>query len=251
MTSVPASPRPLRISWRHGISIFAAAMLLQACGTMHTPPEPRAEPEPPRWQRIRFYIQWNRSDPPQWHVDALLAHRVAAPLLDQERPSIALWRFHRRAARDATGHSPSLLTQAGAAANARMCRDIKADPLVIELRQAGVLDRVECEVFPAEQEGLAEATSDPRWSAPLQRAWPYFIMGTSESWLRLLDEHARRLGGEEPVRTLPQILDFYRQVNDAVTDTWHREGHHAFLHHLNALFGYEPIDLGPDGQRRF
>ncbi len=51
-------------------------------------------------------------------------------------------------------------------------------------------------------------------------------------------------------QTLPQILDFYRQVNDAVTDTWHREGHHAFLHHLNALFGYEPIDLGPDGRRR-
>ncbi len=30
-------------------------------------------------------------------------------------------------------------------------------------------------------------------------------------------------------------------MNDAVDDMWRQEGRHAFLHHLNAVFGYQPL----------
>jgi hypothetical protein len=250
MDTAPALPRRLALAWQ-GTCPIAAALLLAACTAVPAPPEGGAGTADVRWQRVRFYIQRNPAEPPQWHVDALLAHRLAAPLLERERPSIALWRFHRRAAGDATGHSMSLLTQASPATNERICRSLLTAPLAVELRQAKVLDRTECEAFPADRAQRVEATSDPRWSDPLQRAWPYFIMGVSELWLRLIEEQARRLGGEAPAATLEQSLAHYQKVNEAVTETWQREGHHALLHHLNALFGYEPIDLGSDGRRRF
>jgi hypothetical protein len=214
-------------------------------------PAPRAEGGEPVWQRVRLRIRWDRANAPRWHIDALLAHRVAAPALERERNALALWRFHRRAADDATGHAFSTLTFAAPAVNARLCRDIESDRLVAALIAGGVLERVECEGFGPEKGGLVEATSDPRWSPELQRSWPYFIMGASQTWLRLIDEYARQAlpaGGAQPV---DETLAVYEQVNRAVTRTWQQEGHHAFLHHLNALFGYAPIDVGEASPRRF
>jgi hypothetical protein len=30
-------------------------------------------------------------------------------------------------------------------------------------------------------------------------------------------------------------------VDEVVEEMWRQEGSHAFLHHLNAIFGYEPV----------
>jgi hypothetical protein len=35
------------------------------------------------------------------------------------------------------------------------------------------------------------------------------------------------------------LEDFYRVVNERLVELWRDEGGHAFIHHLNALFGYE------------
>lgn len=246
--------RPLAQA-RRGVLWTIAAVLLAGCSAIasrpHAEPQAGAAAEAAVWQRVRFHIHWNRSEPPRWHVDALLAHRIAAPLVDRERQSIALWRFHRRAADDAAGHSLSLLTYATPAVNARICRSLSDDSLAAALRHAEVLQRIECEGFAPDREGLIEATSDPRWSAPLQRAWPHYIMGVSELWLHLIDEHARKPGIQAPASDLDETLAVYQRANDAVTATWQREGHHALLHHLNALFGYQPIDVGAKEWRRF
>jgi hypothetical protein len=76
-------------------------------------------------------------------------------------------------------------------------------------------------------------------------------MGVSETWLRLIDEQVRDAAAADAAPSLPRLLERYRRANEAVTGIWEGEGHHAFLHHLNALFGYVPVDLGPDGRRRF
>ncbi|MBS1172694.1 MAG: hypothetical protein H6R12_1524 [Proteobacteria bacterium] len=233
---------------------LTAVVALAGCGSLQ--PQPERGPGPTAiagatWQRVRIHIRWNRAEQPNWHLDALLAHRVAGPLVERERAAIGLWRFHRRAADDAAGHSLSLLTYASPALNASLCRTLRTDPLVIEMTQAGLLDRVECEGFAAERERLVEGSSDPRWSPELQRAWPYYIMGVSEMWLRLIDEHARAAAPQEEAPDLGRTVAFYRQVDQAVTRTWQKEGEHAFLHHLNALFGYQPIDLRGEEPRRF
>ena len=63
-------------------------------------------------------------------------------------------------------------------------------------------------------------------------------MGVSRMWLQLISELADQSPGVSGVSGNP---DSYRQVQAGITDLWQTEGRHAFLHHLNALFGYEPL----------
>lgn len=117
--------------------------------------------------------------------------------------------------------------------------------------RAGVLDKVECEGFAADKERLVEATSDPRWSPALQRAWPHYIMGVSETWLQLIDEHTRALAQNAQPDTVAQTLALYQSVIKAVTQAWRGEGEHAFLHHLSGLFGYEAVSITERKLHRF
>jgi hypothetical protein len=84
-------------------------------------------------------------------------------------------------------------------------------------------------------------TSDPQWSPELRRNWPAFIMGASSLWLGLIDERMPFSPGDDTDINL--LLEEYRDVNDKITETWRTEGQHALLHHLNAIFGYEPLHI--------
>jgi hypothetical protein len=41
--------------------------------------------------------------------------------------------------------------------------------------------------------------------------------------------------------SLDEYEEFYKEVNATITSLWENNGRHAFLHHLNALFGYQPV----------
>ena len=74
----------------------------------------------------------------------------------------------------------------------------------------------------------------------MQRAWPWFATGVSANWLALIREVA---AGREPppARDLQALVAHYAAVHDEVTALWREAGQHAWLHHLNALFGYQPL----------
>ena len=42
-------------------------------------------------------------------------------------------------------------------------------------------------------------------------------------------------------KNMKAMVAFYQEVNTTLSELWRKEGRHAFLHHLNALFGYEPL----------
>jgi len=85
------------------------------------------------------------------------------------------------------------------------------------------------------------ATSDPKWSSEIKRTWPFYIMGVSRMWLNLIDEISRETLKERDLSNLDDLSMGYQKVNQIVEDKWKQEGGHAFLHHLNAIFGYEPL----------
>jgi len=60
-------------------------------------------------------------------------------------------------------------------------------------------------------------------------------------WLNLVAEIADRDLQDDRPATLEDIESFYRQVDETVTKLWQKNGRHAFLHHLNAVFGYKPL----------
>jgi len=86
-----------------------------------------------------------------------------------------------------------------------------------------------------------EDTSDGNWSPPIKKSWPFYIMGVSEMWLNLIREVASQTSWGKTPATVEAQLRFYEQVNASIEQMWKEEGQHAFLHHLNAIFGYEPL----------
>ncbi len=99
----------------YGVLVLAATVMLSGCATAPIPPAavfPRPAPVPAEdsgWWFARFRMDWPEGTEPAWHLDLLTAHGIIQPMLDRYSPDIYLWRFHRRAARDAAGHQFSFI----------------------------------------------------------------------------------------------------------------------------------------------
>jgi hypothetical protein len=193
------------------------------------------------WWRVRFRMRWPENTEPLWHMDLFVAREVVAPALRRYERDIELWRFHRRAARDDAGHQFSFLFYA---------RPRTAEQVLSFVRSSRELDRMRSEekivevLYDATTEikrPQVRDTSDSRWPPEVQKTWPYFIMGVSEMWLRLVDEYAREECPAESSSSPEDRDDCYREVAERMETTWREQGRHALLHHLNALYGYEPL----------
>ena len=109
------------------------------------------------------------------------------------------------------------------------------------LKSTGLIDEVVYDDPTKLTRPDIEDTSDKNWPVSIQKAWPYYIMGVSQMWLNLITQVADDNLKSEPHSSVKEIETFYSQVNETVTDLWQKQGRHAFMHHLNALFGYEPL----------
>jgi hypothetical protein len=66
-------------------------------------------------------------------------------------------------------------------------------------------------------------------------------MGVSQMWLNLIAQVADDDMKSDSPSSIKEIEAFYKQVEETMTDLWQNQGRHAFMHHLNALFGYKPL----------
>ncbi len=193
------------------------------------------------WWYANFDIAWPRGKDPAWYMDVLLAREVVSPVLQRYRKDISLWRFHRRAARDQSGDQFAFIFRTSASNARKIYAALLANPVLRRLEAKGLILKVLTDDTNKIPRPAIEDTSDPNWSLPLQKAWPYFIMGVSETWLDLISryEHA---AGDRP-RSIAEMQTFYQKINRKLDATWQNEGGHAFLHHLDALFGYGPLNV--------
>lgn len=66
-------------------------------------------------------------------------------------------------------------------------------------------------------------------------------MGASAAWIQLVQSIGDDLRNEQP----PVPADvFYIEMHARLTSLWKHQGRHAFLHHLNAIFAYQPLLIG-------
>jgi len=226
-----------------------AALLSWGCAAVNPGPQPvppaagALETSQGGWWYVRFIREWpeGSTGEPAWHLDPLIANEIVAPVFYRHQADIPLWRFHRRAGHDRTGHALSFIIYASPQAAEAVYADIRSSPLLGELLSAGKVDRVTYEDTAEIKRPERKDTSDDKWPLEIQNAWPYFIMGVSRTWLDLVSQEAEALGRPQTPARLPELEALYRRVNDAVDDLWRQEGRHAFLHHLNAVFGYQPL----------
>ena len=193
------------------------------------------------WWYARFRLNWPSNTNPMWYIDLCIAHQVIMPLLDEYKSNIPLWRFHRRAARDDHGRQFSFIFYSSPQTAQLIFDTLRSDPFLRNLKFAGVIDEDVYDNPAVITKPHIEDTSDKNWPDSIQKTWPYYIMGVSQMWLNLIaDVAADKMAGDPP-SSLQDIEEFYQRVNETVTELWEMEGRHAFMHHLNAIFGYEPL----------
>jgi len=201
------------------------------------------------WWQVGFHRSIVPDEDPLWYLDALIAYEVCKPVLDQQR--FSLWRFHRRAASDAAGHMFSFLFYATRSKAKDVYQQIQENALVKELLQDNTVQRLSFTDINGNVRSNIEDTSDKNWSVELQKAWPAFIMGVSQTWLDLIDEYAKQNPVVEDEQGLSPMLERFELINSKINAVWEMEGNHAFLHHLNALFGYQELYIIERKKTRF
>jgi hypothetical protein len=235
------------------------ALLSTACSTVqigsaptYTPIAASLEAEQPDrfWWQFRFKLQWPDGEPPEFSHHLLIADQIIAPVLVEYGEDIGLWRFHRRAGRDQTGHQLSLIFYANEATANAIAASMDANPLTQWLQGQNLVEATDFGRRSLEELAGLEDTSDREWPIEIQRSWPYFIMGVSQSWLAMVQELSAKnpLAGDVDYDAL---VAHYRAVNGKLSIQWRDFGQHAYLHHLSAVFGYQPLKLRKTEFRTF
>jgi len=191
------------------------------------------------WWRCKFKNVWPENANPDLVIDLLLAHAVVAPVLVEHINDIPYWRFHRRANRDLAGHQFSLLFYSKPETAVAIFAEIDKSNMLKRAIAANFVEKVTMDDPSHPQFPDIEDTSDHRWSLNLQQNWPSFIMGVSSLWLGLIEDSMQN--SPEDYTNAHMLLEEYRKVDTKITNLWKKEGQHALLHHLNAVFGYEPL----------
>ncbi|NOT85972.1 MAG: hypothetical protein HOP02_14585 [Methylococcaceae bacterium] len=189
------------------------------------------------WRTVCFHLPWQQKQEPDWSIGTQIAGEIIAPVLAQRHLNINYWRFHRRAVEDATGHTFSFIVYSSAASAEKIYADIKASPNTIALKKTGQITRIEFDPLDKNPKPEIKDTSDPVWPAAIQKTWPGFIMGASQMWLDLI----LQLKTESPSNANQR--ERYQSIHQHITKLWEQHGQHAWLHHLNALYGYSPIAI--------
>ena len=203
--------------------------------TQHPETDAGALPEGEGWWYARFHIDWPEDEPARWYIGTLIGGEVIAPIFDDYYQDVYIWRVHRRASRDGYGHVFSFIFYSSPQGAQRIYTAIENHAVVKSLLENGQLTRVSVDDVTRITRPDIEDTSDERWPESVQKTWPAMIMGTSRMWLDLVSELA---AGENAAGGLDAK---YKNVQEAVTAVWREQGQHAMLHHINAIYAYQPL----------
>ena len=227
---------------------FLMLALLVGCSSLGQVSQHEVKAIPPEelpsgsgWWYARYRMNWPPDTEAIWHMDLYIAHQVIMPLLDRYSGDIHLWRFHRRANRDAHGRQFTFWFYSSPRTAQQIFEDLKKNPVVIDNLAGGFLDEVVYSNPAKIKRPNIKDTSDPKWPESIQETWPYYIAGVSQMWLNLVARVADSDLKDDPPASSEEIDAFYREVDKSVTELWQTKGRHAFMHHLNAVFGYEPM----------
>jgi len=197
--------------------------------------QPDVLPEGEGWWYARFHIDRPEDEDTRWHMGTLIGGEVIAPIFDEYYQDVLIWRVHRRASRDAHGHVFSFIFYSTPQGAQRIYNAIENHTVVKSLLESGRVTRLSLDDVTTIKRPNIEDTSDKNWPVSVQKTWPALIMGASRMWLDLVSELASRessIGGLEAK---------YKKVQEDLTGIWREEGQHAVLHHLNAVYAYQPL----------
>ena len=86
-----------------------------------------------------------------------------------------------------------------------------------------------------------DGSGDRHWPQEISESWPYFINGACEAIMEMLKLMASTYWLFDEPSNILRIEDVYKKVDERLEYIWYYHGGHSFLHHLNALFGYNRL----------
>ena len=192
-------------------------------------------PEGEGWWYARFHIYWPEDEEARWYVGTLIGGEVIAPIFDEYYQDVYIWRIHRRASRDGYGHVFSFIFYSTPQGAQRIYAAIENHAVVKTLLESGHLTKVTTDDVTRITRPNIEDTSDDHWPLSVQKTWPAMIMGASRMWLDLVSELASHESNIDGIDAK------YKKVQDDITRIWREQGQHAMLHHMNAVYAYQPL----------
>lgn len=229
------------------------ALTLASCASVEVPHEPTEkhvasqllipQTEQNYWWNVRFRMSWPQSEAaPDFSRDLIIVNEVLAPVLAVHTNDIKLWRFHRRAGRDALGQQFSFIFYSPPKTAGKIFAQINQNPLLAELIDNEILLEVKTDEAMQPHSKAIAGTSDRSWPQSLQNSWPYFIMGVSVMYMDLLEQEVDQAQLND-IHSVTERLKYYREANERLNALWKEQGAHALLHHISALFAYEPVEV--------
>jgi hypothetical protein len=145
--------------------------------------------------------------------------------------------------RDQTGHQFSFIFYGTASTAEKVFEAIEANSVLKAIKASGTVIAARYDDTTNVKNTAVKDTSDPVWPEALRMTWPYFIMGVSQTWLQTVSLYADNAPVPEgkTAVSVEKIMSFYHHIDSAVKTLWREQGGHAFLHHLNGIFGYEDV----------
>ena len=111
----------------------------------------------------------------------------------------------------------------------------KNNKVLTKLHRQQLLSEVSYDPLYNNRQTKIADTSDPTWPEKIRSSWPFFMMGASQMWLGQI----RAFKQETPDEL--EIKQRYITIQNNLTDIWQQQGQHALMHHLNALYAYQPV----------
>jgi hypothetical protein len=193
------------------------------------------------WYSHQFFIERPNFANTRWWIDLFLFDTIVRECLIANAKDIDIWRIHRRGQDDATGHKFSFLYYSSKEVFKTIESSITDHGVVKVLQKANFLR----DLSHVEIGAKIEATSDNKWPLPLQKTWPYYIMGVSQMALELVDNLRHSPRPAYDVVSINDCETYYTLIMNRFIEVWQNWGSHAFFHHINAVFGFMPVVAQP------
>ena len=115
------------------------------------------------WWQVGFHRDMEENEDPAWHMDSLIAYEVIKPVLDTHEQQIIVWRFHRRAALDKSGHKFSFIFYSKRSVGASIYELLRESQFVQTLQNENYIDRLSFADLNSAARLSIQDTSDKNW----------------------------------------------------------------------------------------
>jgi len=190
-----------------------------------------------KWYFYRFRLSGDFDKETKWWLDIFIIDQIVRKIIEKTsiNSKIYLWRFHRRKGKDIAGHQFSFLCYTNQSNSDEIYKFINNTDAFKILSKNDILK----EYFIEEGGKEIDGSGDRHWPEKISKSWPYFIQGASRSMVEMIKLITNDTLCSINSNNILEIEEFYQKVDKLLEYYWYEYGGHAFLHHLNGLFGYQ------------